>query len=284
MIGMNGLGSKGRLGNQMFQYAALVGIAKNMGYEHCIPDHSKFTWFHQNVNGNIVTVYHQLQHLFELNHLNGRFGTITGYEIEVHQHEFCEELFNECPNNSSLYGHFESYKYFENAKEEIRKDYIFKSELLEPAIKFHKDNHTDNPVCINVRRGDFIKVQEHHAVCTEKYYFDCIEKLGKDRQYVVISDDIEWCKKVFDGNNFIFNELSSDEIKKPHLDMCVGSLCSDFIIANSTFSWWMSFLGRHSDKKILMPFPWFGPALQHLDTSGYYPPGTNIISREIVKV
>jgi len=78
--------------------------------------------------------------------------------------------------------------------------------------------------------------------------------------------------------------LSSDEIKKPHLDMCVGSLCSDFIIANSTFSWWMSFLGRHSDKKILMPFPWFGPALQHLDTSGYYPPGTNIISREMVKV
>ena len=31
MIGMNNLGQKGRLGNQLFQYAALVGIAKNRG-------------------------------------------------------------------------------------------------------------------------------------------------------------------------------------------------------------------------------------------------------------
>ena len=41
MLGMNALGQNGRLGNQMFQFAALVGIAKNMGYEYCIPDHSK---------------------------------------------------------------------------------------------------------------------------------------------------------------------------------------------------------------------------------------------------
>ena len=81
MIGMNGLGSKGRLGNQMFQYASLVGIAKNMGYEHCIPDHSHVSWFHQHINGSIVTVYHQLQHLFELNHLNGRFVVFDGYEV-----------------------------------------------------------------------------------------------------------------------------------------------------------------------------------------------------------
>lgn len=284
MIGMNGLGSKGRLGNQMFQYASLVGIAKNMGYEHCIPDHSKATWFHQHVNGNIVTVYHQLQHLFELNHLNGRFGTVDGYEIEVHQHEFCEELFNECPDNSSLYGHFESCKYFENAEEEVKKDYTFKSEILENAVNFHKKNKTDKPICINVRRGDFIKVQNYHPVCTEKYYFDCIEKFENDRQYVVISDDIEWCKKIFVGNNFIFNDIDNDEIKKAHLDMCIGSLCSDFIIANSTFSWWMAYLGQDRNKKVFIPYPWFGPSLQHLDVSGYYFPGTFKISRNIVRV
>ena len=32
-IGMNNLGKNGRLGNQMFQYAALVGIAKQSGYD-----------------------------------------------------------------------------------------------------------------------------------------------------------------------------------------------------------------------------------------------------------
>ena len=37
MIGFNALGHLGRLGNQMFQFAALKGIARNRGYEYCIP-------------------------------------------------------------------------------------------------------------------------------------------------------------------------------------------------------------------------------------------------------
>lgn len=285
MIGMNKLGTKGRLGNQMFQYASLVGIAKNMGYQHCIPDHSKVTWFHKHVGENIITVNHHLQHLFELNHLNGRFGIIDGDEVELHQHEFCEELFNECPDNTSLNGHFESYKYFENAKQELKEDFTFRENYLEIAENFHKKNKTDNPVCLNVRRGsDFIRVQDYHAICTEKYYFDCIEMLGKDRQYVVISDDIEWCKSVFVGNNFIFNDDNMEENFKAHVDFVIGSFCSDFIIANSTFSWWMSYLGKSKNKRVLIPDPWFGPALQHLDTSGYYFPGTTKVRREVVRV
>lgn len=279
---MNRLGTKGRLGNQMFQYASLVGIAKNMGYEYCIPDHSKVSWFHKNVNENIITVHHQLQHLFDLKNLNGRFGIIDGYEVEVHQHEFCEELFNECPDNSSLFGHFESYKYFENAEIEVRKDFSFKENILEIATKFHKNNYSDNPVCINVRRGDFLKFQNYHPVCTETYYYKCIEKLGKNRQYFVISDDIEWCKNIFTGKNYVFVDEINDEIMKPHLDMCIGSLCSDFIISNSTFSWWISYLSVNKNKKIFMPDPWFGVALKNLDTSGYYFSNTIKVKREIV--
>ncbi len=281
---MNNLGTKGRLGNQMFQYASLVGIAKNLGYEHCIPDHSKSTWFDKNENGNIITVYHQLQHLFKLEHLDGRFGIIDGYEIDVHQHEFCEDLFNECPDNSSLNGHFETYKYFENANYEVRKDYTFNERILESSIKFHQENYINNAVCINVRRGDFIKFQDHHPVCTKNYYFECINNLGKDRQYLIISDDIEWCKKTFLGNNYVFLEEQENGIYKPHFDMCVGSLCDDFIISNSTFSWWMSYLSNNKNKKVFIPDPWFGPALQHLDTSGYYFPGSTKIIREIVNV
>ena len=37
MIGYNALGQLGRLGNQMFQFAALKGIAKNRGYQFCLP-------------------------------------------------------------------------------------------------------------------------------------------------------------------------------------------------------------------------------------------------------
>ena len=284
MIGMNRLGTRGRLGNQMFQYASLVGIAKNMGYGHCIPDHSKATWFDRSENGNTVTVYHQLQHLFKLEHLDGRFGEISGYEIDVHQHEFCEDLFTDCPDNASLNGHFESYKYFENADDEVRKDYSFKDFILDTASNFHKKNNINNSVCINVRRGDFIKFQNCHAVCTENYYFKCIEKLDKDRQYLVVSDDIDWCKTVFLGSNYIFLDVQNNKIPKAHFDMCVGSLCDDFIISNSTFSWWMSYLGKSKTKKVFIPDPWFGPSLQHLDTSGYYFPQSIKVNREVVGV
>ena len=37
MISFNYLGNLGRLANQMFQYASLKGIAKNRGYDFCIP-------------------------------------------------------------------------------------------------------------------------------------------------------------------------------------------------------------------------------------------------------
>ena len=115
MLGMNALGQNGRLGNQMFQFASLVGIAKNRGYEYCIPDHSKALWFDKMQGDEIITVNHQLQHLFQMKDV--KLGTIEdGNDIRLEQAEFCEDLFKECPDNSSLYGYFESYHYFENVE------------------------------------------------------------------------------------------------------------------------------------------------------------------------
>ena len=41
MIGFNSLGRMGRLGNQMFQYAALKGLARNIGADITIPNHTE---------------------------------------------------------------------------------------------------------------------------------------------------------------------------------------------------------------------------------------------------
>ena len=78
-----------------------------------------------------------------------------------------------------------------------------------------------------------------------------MERLGRDRQYVITSDDIEWCKSIFVGNNFIFNNVIPDGFYKPHFDFAIATLCDDFICANSTFSWWAAWLGGKKIKKFL---------------------------------
>ena len=59
MIGFDELGRKGWLGNQMFQYAAVKGIAKNRGFQYCIPP-SNYQ------GGTDEWTEHQLFNTFEL--------------------------------------------------------------------------------------------------------------------------------------------------------------------------------------------------------------------------
>ncbi|MEY3920048.1 MAG: Prochlorococcus phage, partial [Actinomycetota bacterium] len=57
MISFNNLGNLGRLANQMFQYASIKGIAKNRGYEFCIPPKESFGINDLLVRGSDTTLY-----------------------------------------------------------------------------------------------------------------------------------------------------------------------------------------------------------------------------------
>ena len=57
MISINRLGNLGRLANQMFQYASLKGIARNRGYEYCLPPRKYFGLNDDNVKNSDVIIY-----------------------------------------------------------------------------------------------------------------------------------------------------------------------------------------------------------------------------------
>ena len=57
MIGFNYLGKMGQLGNQMFQYAALRGIAKNRNLDFCIPPEKYFGQYDQLVRNDKFNLY-----------------------------------------------------------------------------------------------------------------------------------------------------------------------------------------------------------------------------------
>ena len=82
------LGKMGQLGNQMFQYAALKGVATHKGYDYGIPNHKEI--FEDGL-GNKLRI-----ELFECFDLNVK--TYTGIQTRYHESgfEFDENLFNRC--------------------------------------------------------------------------------------------------------------------------------------------------------------------------------------------
>ena len=98
---------------------------------------------------------------------------------------------------------------------------------------------------------------------------------------------MNWCKSqdYFNQDKFLFNEnadryeyVSMDGLGKmqntllPQVDLCLMSLCSGAIIANSSFSWWGAWL-QNDRGKVIAPDPkkWFGTSMTHLDTSDVVP-------------
>ena len=88
---------------------------------------------------------------------------------------------------------------------------------------------------------------------SKKYIEKSMGIIGKHRNFLFISDDIEWCKKNFTARNHFF--LESNDILT---DLFAQSYCDDNIISNSTFGWWGAYLNKNINKKVIYPTPWFG--------------------------
>jgi hypothetical protein len=168
-------------------------------------------------------------------------------------------------NNILLNGYFQSEKYFNKTliKELFSIDYDTNAYIQEKYGLLLKDELTS----INVRHGDFLNVPQYHPVCSLKYFKNAIKYIGENKKYLVISDNIEWCKKKFKGSNFHFVEN-----EKPTIDLYLQTLCKNNIISNSSFSWWAAWLNNHPQKKVIMPKNnWFGILQRHLDTNDMFP-------------
>lgn len=238
MIGFNGLGKHGRLGNQMFQYAGLKGIATKHNYEWCIPpsDFKNSIYDHQ-----LFKVFN-LYSLKNIRYVPNNYPLITEYGFH-----FDSELFNHCPDNINLGGFLQTPKYFQHIQHEIKNDFTFKNEILILCKKIM--NRLGNCISIHIRRTDYVA---ENNVLSIDYYLKALEYFD-DTKVIVFTDDIKWCKeqKLFQSNRFFISPFQDNAV-----DLCLMSLCSGHIIANSTFSWWGSWL---SDSKIVVsPSKWFG--------------------------
>ena len=259
MLGFNHMGRLGQLGNQMFQYASLKGIAANRGYEYMIPIHAETV---VDALGNHLRT--ELFNPFSMK-VNTGFMQSEKYVQEPH-YEFSEELFNNCPDDVSLWGFFQTEKYFKHIEDDLREDFTFKREYIEPYEEV-KDMF-DNPIALHVRRGDFIQNYKNHHNLTLDHYENALKEFDDDRQVIIFSDDTNWCKEqeIFSSDRFL-----ACEIGEPYSELYMMSQCTDFIIANSSFSWWGAWLSTNKDKKVIAPQKWFGVNNQDKNTKDLFP-------------
>ena len=261
MITFNHLGNLGRLGNQMFQYASLRGIAANRGFNFCIPPEHVFGEIDSNVKNSETNIHTA----FDLSKCNKVGNPILYERVEESGYHFDENIFNNCPDDVDLYGYFQSEKYFKHIEEDIRKDFSFKPEIVDSCKEIiSNEMGSTELISLHIRRSDYLQLQSFHPVPPIEYYIEALKKLP-NLPVFIFSDDPEWCsmRSEFDADKFLISESNDADF-----DMCLMSMCKYHIIANSSFSWWGAWLAK--SKKVIAPKIWFGPSLMEHDTSDLY--------------
>ena len=259
-VSFNGLGNEGRLGNQMFQYAFMRGMSKKHGYDFMIPDES--------------AVRYDNYGLFDCFELEGcKTGEGSYPTLECRDTAFNQKFLDECTDNTNYSGVFQTEKYFANATEELRKDFTFKKDILDPCQEFI-DNVGD-VIFLHVRRGNsnlvgkrgekwsYQLLQDYHPLMKKEYYLEALSHFDESKKVIVLSDTIDWCKNQdwLQDDRFLFSdssyEIFDDGASVPYIDICLMSLCSGGIIANSSMSWWGAWL-QNDRGKVIAPYPWYG--------------------------
>lgn len=165
-------------------------------------------------------------------------------------------------------GYFNSWKYFENIKEEIKKLFAFPKILDSDKNNFEALNKIKNTesISIHVRRGDYIG--SNLDVCDLDYYkqgvYKVLDELRKrsivdnNINFFIFSDDIPWCRENFQFiNNHKVWYIDWNKEQNSYKDMQLMSQCKHNIIPNSTFSWWGAYLNQNENKIVIVPEYWF---------------------------
>ena len=263
MITFSQLGQLGRLGNQLFQYAALFSLAKHRGYEYGIPNLENSEWHGQKC----------LLREFDL----------TAQIIDTRPSKVYMEPdpWNYDPNffrlqdNIDLYGYFQSTFYFGDLVKEIREELTPSEKHLSRSKEWRKTLGERPVVSVHLRRGDNCDWTDNEEAKQTAYgpseeldpnsfmgkylknAFDVFSDL-EDPLFVIFTGgsrsgddtwDIEWCKRQFTGDEF-FVASSNDELS----DFCNIMSCDHNIISPiSSFGWWAAFLNKNESKQVVAP-------------------------------
>lgn len=275
---------KGGLGNQLFQYSAAYSLAKKLEQKLKL-DVSFFP--EQTLRGyklgnlaisskEIVEETTGINKIYSNRAINKIIrklnipvlpcGKDTTYLLETRS-DLVPEYFTIEKNNIYIEGYFQCEQYFSQWREQLNKQFQPNYQPEQEYIDMLRMIKNTCSVAVHVRRGDFLKVQHssnpNQYLLGKQYYYNAMQyingKIGESSVpvYYWFSDDIDWVKQnLGDNANFRFVNLHT---LHPDIDeMMLMKNCQHIIAANSTFSWWASWLNEYADAIHLCPAKRYG--------------------------
>jgi len=242
MITFNMMGRYGRLGNQMFQYATLYSIAKTKKYKFGVP---------YKVKSDNSYLNFSLDEAFQNLSAEDSSDYTPIHRAQERVFTYNPGIFG-IPDNTDIVGYFQSEKYFKDYRNDLLKEFTFKSKILEKATDVR--SITKEPVIsVHLRLGDYKNLVGKHPIMDKDYYQRALDLLPNDLLVIGFSDEPEEASKIFDSLNRKYFITESDD---QFTDMCTMSLCNYHVVANSSYSWWGAWLAE--SKKVIAPHNWFG--------------------------
>ncbi len=242
----------GGLGNQLFQYACGYNLARylNTDLKIDISEFEKYKLHNFTLNKfNISAKYASKKDLEGLNIFKEK--TLN----------FDSEVFN-CDTNSYLDGYWASEKYFIKSKKNLINEFKVLNNLEDMNLEFSKLIENSNSVSLHIRRGDYVPnsyKEQLLEICDLDYYkrsIDYFKQKGEDYTFFIFTDDKKWVRDNFKINDFKYYFIEHNDADLNYEDFRLMSLCKHNIIANSTFSWWASWLNLNTTKIIIAPKKW----------------------------
>ena len=245
---------QGGLGNQMFQIAVTYALSKRNNDTYGLNFNDCYTPQQGNTSDKYVSnVFKNIPNSEGHNFVNYYQEPFFSYQEIIYK------------PNLFMVGSFQSEKYFNDCKN----DFINLFDLSNINIESFKntlDFENNKFTSVHVRRGDYLNGANLviHSPCSKGYFLNAM-KLFPESKFIFISDDMDWVKENFRGDNIYYSPFTN-ELQ----DFKLMSECHNNIISNSTFSWWAAYLNRNLNKTVVGPKKWFGPA-GHKDTQDIIP-------------
>ena len=276
------------IGNQMFMYASAYSISKKMNRELLLDDETAFL-LKKNISkfglGNFkistpisdnkfkfktIFGYLKRKFLIKTDFLRSKKkfylekkdkNKITNFDESFLNNTFDDVFF--------LEGHFESPKYFNNCKNEIKNEFEFKDESKFKDSPIFKEIDKTNSVGICIRQNRFsegrgknttINIEKSEAYSDEQINYvnksaKLIQNKLSDVKFFLWSNDLTNLKKEKIKFDFKTIDVSNDknDFDIRALNLFLLSSCKHFIVTPSTFNWWGAWLGKNENKIVTRP-------------------------------